>query len=173
MLRTVRNCYRQSIHKPSIHSSFVEDYSLALHLLPCLVVALLNVLNDPTAETKTKEWCLHFVDMFIKTFEMHEMEMINSSEDLEDIYLNFLGGNDQTLFTKSLERIKKAIPAELIADGGALEHLRQYLDFFTTEQDMCKSMFAIRFFHRVEFVVSEGLPASADDRLDQLMETCR
>lgn len=155
-----RKCYKASMLGPC-NFYWMEYSDLAQHLLPCLVVALLHLLNDPLAETKTKEWCLNFIDRLIKSFEIHELEVSTST-----LYFNYLHQlsccevDDMTLFTKNWERVERAIPAELIADGGVLEPLRRCLVFLTTLGEACTcpmQMEGLRLFTRLHFVLGSLL----------------
>lgn len=151
-----RKCYKASMLGPC--NFLLDESDLAQHLLPCLVVALLHLLNDPSAESKTKEWCLNFVDGLIKTFEMHETEFSPSRTYFK--YLNYLGYSKDatvTLFKQHWERVERAIPARLIADDGVLEQLRRCLVFFTTGEACNLQMQGLRLFNRLHSVLDNLL----------------
>jgi len=69
-----RLCYSESMLQPC-EMFWIEDSDLAHYLLPCLVVALLECLQDSEAQDEHKKWCLHFVDRLITTFEVNDVEI--------------------------------------------------------------------------------------------------
>lgn len=79
VLKMARKFYTESLRK-SCDFFWVNDTDLAYYLLPCLVVVLLELLQDPNAQVENKKWYLHFVDRLVKTFEMHELEIISTYE---------------------------------------------------------------------------------------------
>ena len=71
---------------------WIEDSDLAQYLLPCLVVALLELLQDAEAQDEHKKWCLHFVDRLITTFEVHDMEIGTIQHYMN--YLNYMNDDE-------------------------------------------------------------------------------
>jgi hypothetical protein len=80
-----RRCYTESMKQPC-EFFWIEDSDSAHYLLPCLVMALLELLQDSKAQDENKKWCLHFVNRLVTTFEMHEMEVITDDTYISNHY---------------------------------------------------------------------------------------
>jgi hypothetical protein len=91
VLKMARRCYVESMRQPC-EFFWIEDSDLAHYLLPCLVVALLGLLQDSEAKDEHKKWCLHFVDRLITTFEMHDMEITTNRNYIN--HLNFIRNSE-------------------------------------------------------------------------------
>lgn len=83
-----RRCYTESMLQPSNFFS-MNDSDLAHYLLPCLVVALQELMQDTSATEENKVWCLHFVERMVNTFEICEMEISTNNTYMN--HLHYLG----------------------------------------------------------------------------------